>query len=322
MASTVAARAQDRTASTVRSNTDVRWTVIAPDASTAWFALLAEVHLGGAGAFQFVSTSASAPPRALRQSISPALARSREFEVLHFVPLYYPSANRIALATALRAASATPARAPVPRAELLVAALANAMSADARREHLPALASALEDIRPVTPSADRLALWQRRMDSLFLPALAPWLRNERLDAGRLIVSDAIGPEGRIFAGTSDRSDNLIAVGAASDDIEPDAPIFAYTRELCYPAVTRAARARGFTAGDPNSARRTSLAAVRCGADLLTHLLPAQAGAYRAFWLRRAGQSGETARFDAVFPPDSALRVDVATSLGRATGTPR
>ena len=34
----------------------------------------------------------------------------------------------------------------------------------------------------------RRSRWQRRLDSLYLPALAPFLGRERLDAGRLIVA--------------------------------------------------------------------------------------------------------------------------------------
>ena len=293
------------------------WRITAPDASAAWFTLLAELRLGGAGAFPFVSATGT------RHPLATTLAGRREFEVLHFVPLYYPSASRAALADALRAAAVTPARAPAPRAELVVAVLVNALSVDARREVLPALATAYEAVQPVLPAPDRLARWQERLDVLYAPALEPWLRAERLDAGRLIVSEAIGAEGRIFAGTTDRADNLIAVGTSSDDPDPDAPLLAFTRELCYPAVTRAAaRAPGFNAADPASARRTSLAAVRCGADLLDRLLPARADAYRAFWLRRTGQPAELTRFDAVFPADPALRADLTASLGRVAATSR
>jgi hypothetical protein len=304
-------------------SSSVRWTLAAPDASSAWFALLADLRLPGAGAFEFVTPFANGdrPPHV--DALARALARSRQFEVLHFLPLYYPSADRKALAAALRAAATTPARTPVPRAELVVAALVSALSADARREYLPTLAAALEDVRPSLPSPSRLAQWQMRFDSLYAPALAPWLRLERLDAGRLIVSEAIGAEGRIFAGTTDRSDNIITVGAMSDDPDPDAPLLAFAREVCFPAVSRAAsRENGFDATDATSSRRTSLAAVRCGAELLEMLLPARANAYRAFWLRQAHQPATPARFDAAFPPDPALDAAITASLRRLANTPR
>ncbi|MBL0173567.1 MAG: hypothetical protein IPP90_23335 [Gemmatimonadaceae bacterium] len=292
-----------------------RWTVSSPDASLAWFDLLARLRLPGAGAFAFVvpRDDASVAP------LARALAQSRDFEILHFVPLYYPTADRAALVAALRAASRTPAIASAPRAELVTAALTNALSPDARRDRFPELASALEHARAVPPSPAQLAAWQQRLDSVFTPALQPWLQAERLDGGRLIVSPAIGAEGRMFAGTSDRADNIIAVGTGAGDPDAEAPLLAFVRELCFPAVTRAAEhARGFNAADPRSARRASLAAVRCGGDLLDQLLPTRAAAYRAFWLRAAG-APTSASFDVAFPPDPVLQPSLAASLRRVAG---
>jgi hypothetical protein len=296
----------------------VRWTVRAPDAALAWFALLADLRLQGAGPFPLVASPPGPAPPSFRELATGVAAR--EFEVLHFVPLYHPSADRGALAAAIRAAASTPARAPAPRAELVVAVLSRSISADARRDRLPAIADALGQVRHTAPSPDRMAAWQQRLDSLYLPALAPWLRAERLDAGTLIVSPAIGAEGRLFAGTADRADNLVAVGTFPDDPESDAPLLAFARELCFPAVTRAAgAARGFDAADPRSARRASIAAVRCGAELLDRLVPSRAAAYRAFWLRRAG-TRDGGDFDAAFPADPALRESLAAALRRVERT--
>ena len=290
------------------------WSVAAPDASMAWFTLLAELRLPGPGAFAFTAPVA----RAANESLARDLAGSREFEVLHFVPRYHPSADRAALAAGLRAAAGTPARAPTPRAVLLVAALSQSITTAANRARLPALASALERTSALAPPPDRLSLWQQRLDSLYIPALAPWLRVERLDAGRVIVTPSLGAEGRIFAGTTDRSDNIIAVGTFPSDPDPEAPLLAMVRELCFPAVTRAADAsRDFDAADPGSARRASLAAVRCGAQLIEALLPSRTEAYRAFWLRRASEVGrDAARFDTAFPPDAALQPALAAALRR------
>ena len=306
---------------------DRRWTLAAPDAALAWFELLADLHLEGAGAFPFTA------PRPVRDTgdaapnggLARALERSREFEVLHFVPLYHPSADRAALAEAIRAASAPTPRAPTPRASLLVTALSQSLSSTARRDRLPELAAALGRARPVAPAPAELAVWQRRMDETYAPALASWLRAEHLDSGRLIVSPALGPEGRIFAGTVDRLDNLVAVGSFPKDADPEAPLLAFVRELCFPAVTRAATgASGFSEGDPRSARRASLAAVRCGADLLDRVLPSRAVAYRAFWLRqRAADAGAdpSQTFDIAFPADPALQPAVRAALKRVETSP-
>jgi hypothetical protein len=283
--------------------------------------VLADARAPGAGAFAFVAPTAA--PMPLPSSTARALAASRDFEILHFVPLYHPSADRAALASALRAAAVTPARAPTARAEFLVAALTQSLSADARRAHLPALAAALEERRVEAPDPVRLAALQRALDSLYRPALLPWLRAERLDAGRLIVSPSIGPEGRLFAATADRADNLAAVGAFPRDPDPEAPLLAFAREICFPVVTRASQgARGFSVADAASARRAGLAAVRCGAQLLDTLLPSRAEAYRAFWLRQSGAPEGRARFEQIFPPDEALTAAITAAVRRvAPATP-
>lgn len=302
----------------------VRWRIATPDAALAWYAVLADLRLPGAGAFAFTARGTT---RAGDAELARALAASREFEILHFVPLYHPSADRSALAEALRAAAGDAV--PPPRATLLVGALRQALSPAARRQRLPALAEALRDARPETPGAGRTTAWQALLDSVYLPALAPWLVAERLDEGRLIIAPALGPEGRLFAATADRADNLVAVGSFAADTVAEAPLLAFARELCFPAVSRAAREARLRAEDPASARRASLAAVRCGASLLDRRLPSRAGAYRRFWLRRLAESGTAVTIPAesdgaalreafarAYPPDAALDPALDRVLGR------
>lgn len=299
-----------------------RWRVVTPDAALAWYAVLADLRLPGAGAFAF---TAGGTVHAGQAALARSLADSRESESLHFVPLYHPSADRAALAAAVRVAAGDGP--PAPRATLVVAALRQALPAASRRSQLPAVADALLDVRPEIPAAERVAAWQALLDTLYGPALAPWLVAERLDEGRLIVAPAIGPEGRLFAGTADRTDNLVAVGRFEADASPDAPLLAFAREVCFPVVSRAARAAGLRAEDPESARRASLAAVRCGSALLDRRLPARASAYRRFWLqRRTGSAAAVpveadaealrAAFVRAFPPDAPFEDAVARALAR------
>lgn len=308
-----------------------RWTIGAPEATLAWYAVLADLRVPGDGAFAFTRATPGAPT-ATADRARP-IGAMRGHEVLHFVPLYHPSGDRAALAAALRASAEPIATAPSPRAALLVGALVQSLSASDRRAQLPALAAALESRRVVAPAPQRMAVWQRALDSLFLPALSPWLVLERLDRGRLLVVPALGPEGRLFAGTQDRADNLVAVGSFDGDADALAPLHAFVREVCFPAVSRATTgARGFAVGDAESARRASVAAVRCGAALLDARSPAQAEAYRAFWLRQSagagantgsgagaraatGESTLTA-FDRVFPADAALSPALDRAIAR------
>lgn len=315
---------------TSRSVAPGRWSVVSPAGALAWFDLLADLRLPGAGAFPLVEVRSGAIPPGERDLAS-ALARTRESEILHFAPLYHPSADRAALAAALRGAARTPARPPTPRAALLVGALARTLSTDVRSARLPELAVALERRSSVIPPAPaRLAVLQRELDSLYLPALSRWFTLERLDAGRLIVAPGIGTEGRIFAGTSDRTDNQVAVGDFASDADASAPLLAFVREVCFPAITRATQGVvGFEATNADGARRASLAAVRCGAALLDARLPSRADAYRAFWLRRAAaapgapaatghgdRAALQADFERAFPRDPAIAGAVDRAVGR------
>lgn len=319
--------AQEHSAGATARSIAPRWTVVAPDAALAWFALLADLRLGGAGALDFTASRASAPREsAPLRALELALAGTRDGEILHFVPLYHPSADRAALAAALLGAVGDGA--PSARATLLTGALRGAFTPARRRDLLPPLADALRRAVPAVPDAARLASWQRLFDDEFGPALAPWLRLESLDDGRLIIAPGIGPEGRIFAATADRRDNLVAVGSFPDDADPAAPLHAFTREICFPAVTRASQAARLDARDPRAARRASLAAVRCGAALLDVRLPSRAAAYRAFWIRRVdaraattADGGLDAEFDRHFPPDQTFAAALARELKRLAHSP-
>lgn len=307
-----------------------RWVVVAPDAALAWFTVLADWRIDSEGAFPFIAPApASRAPTGRDEPLAREIRSHPDRGVLQFVPLYYPSADRPALAAALRAA-ATGSAAPTARATFLVSALATAMPQVARRDQLPRLAAALERAEATAPTAAQLARWQQRLDSLYLPKLAPWLALEHLDGGRLIVAPAIGAEGRLFAATPDRTDNLVAVGAFADDADPDAPLFAFVREVCFPAVSRAASAARLGPTVVGAARRSSIAAVRCGAMLLDSCVAERAASYRGFWIRQAARSGPMPRrgyvpeddaelrreFDRVFPVDAPLAVGTACALRR------
>jgi len=292
-----------------------QWRFTAPEAAGAWYAALDSLRLDGAGAFPFHRSSGTST-----RPLARTLAASPRFEILHFVPLYYPSATRESLTAAVRDA-ATTVESRQPRAQFLVGALRQTLPNAADRATLPAIADLASTTKPVAIPATQLDRWQQQWNTRFAPALGRYLADQRLDGGVVIVADALGPEGRLFAGVpADRFDNLIAVGtplAAGDD---DGPLFAVVREACFPLVSRAADATPNFARDPAAARRTSLAAVRCGADLLDTLLPAEAGAYRVHW-RLAADAGGTRTFDSLFPPDPALAPRLRTMLDKIAPAP-
>ncbi len=300
-------------AATLPATASAQWLVVSPPAAVAWYAAVDSVRLPGPGAFSFTrSVSPSAHP------LTRALTNGR-FDLLHFVPLYYPSATRDGLADAADdAATGAPSRAA--RGALTVGALGQAITDPADRRTLTAFAALVRRMNARPAPASQIAAWQEAWTRRFAPALAPYLRSQRLDAGRLLVIPTLGVEGRIFTGVAaDRTDNQIAVGAPLGPTDPDGPLFAAVRELCFPVVSRAADAtpafRRTVRTPADAARRTSIAAVRCGAELLDRLLPAEAAGYRTHW-RLAVQASDDATFDALFPADPVLASPVRSLLAQ------
>ncbi|MBA4072434.1 MAG: hypothetical protein C0497_11445 [Gemmatimonas sp.] len=145
--------------------------------------------------------------------MAPLLSGGR-YDILHFVPLYYPSAGTAALADALAQAAGTAAPS-VPRAQFLVGALRQAFPSAAERAPLTVLADALRRVSARRVSAEALDALQAHWTRAFAPALAAYLHDQHLDAGLLRVIPALGPEGRLFSGVAgDRTDNIVAVAAS------------------------------------------------------------------------------------------------------------
>lgn len=293
------------------------WRFTAPDAAAAWFQALDDAHLAGPGAFSFYRSRGTSDSRLAR-----SLAASGDYEILHFAPLYYPSATRQALVRATRDAAALSLAPSTPRAAFLVGALASALPRPAQRAPLAELADMVERSQPPVVPVATLDGWQRAWDTRFAVALAPYLHAERLDGGVVMVAAALGPEGRLFAGRpGDRTDNLVAVGTFDASPSADAPVFAFVRELCFPLVSRAAdQSPSLRTSRTDAARRSSIAAVRCGAELLDRLLPAEVGAYRALWQHIAEPIGRAA-FDTLFPPDPVLAPRIHTALAQLSPRP-
>ena len=284
-----------------------RWQVTSSPAADRWFAAMAQLDLPVPGTLTFYRRSTQPPPAWRAQA-----ARARALEVLHFVPLYYPSATPAALTAAVRAAANGQA-AHTPRASFLVGALQRTVTATDERQLL-AFVAALADSAvhgDAVPDA-QLAALQAAWDSVYAPALAPFLVARRLVGGALLVSPALGAEGRIFEGRpGDPLDNVIAVGAARESGLIEAPLLEAVRESCAPLITELSADRRAWRDDPVSA---SQASVRCGLALVDRALPARAEAYRTLWARHAG----AARFADAFPPnareDTAIRAAIQSAF--------
>ncbi len=287
-----------------------QWRLASPPAAASWYALLDSLGVAGTGAFRFTATGAERATDFGRR-----LSQGGRYDILHFVPLYYPSAGTAALADALTQAAGT-APPTAPRAQFLVGALRQALPSAAERAPLAELANGLRRLSARRVSADSLGALQAHWNRTLAPALAPFLRDQQLDAGLLWVLPALGPEGRLFAGVAaDRTDNIVAVAAAPEG--GHGPLYAAVRELCFPLVSRTAEAtpafRRTAGNSTEAARRAGIAAVRCGAELLDHVAPAEAGPYRTYW-ERVTTRAQT--FDAAFPPDPVLAPAIRSALER------
>lgn len=285
------------------------WRVTNSPAADRWFAAMARLDLPTPGELPFYM-KVSLPPPPWRAEA----ARTRALDVLHFVPLYFPSATPASLAAAVRAA-ALGQSAPMPRASFLVGALEHTFTTTNDR-HLLALVGALADSARGPPAvpADRLAALQSTWDSAYAPALASYLAARRLDGGELFVSPSLGAEGRIFEGLpADRRDNVIAVGTAPASGLVEAPLLAVVRESCSLLITELSAIRHALGDDPIAASR---ATVRCGAALIDRVLPSRSAAYRALWSHLAGRRP----FADAFPPVPDEDAAIAAAVQRALGT--
>ena len=236
--------------------------------------------------------------------------RAPALDVLHFVPLYFPSATLAALLGGVRAA-AQGQPIPTPRATFLISVLQRTITTTNDRRLL-SLFAALADSTPGEPALPdvRLTALQAIWDSTYAPALAPYLSARRLDGGLLFISKPLGPEGRIFEGRpEDRGDNVIAVGESTESGISEAPLLSAVRELCAPLMTNLSAELRWRA-DPVTAGR---ATVRCGCALVDRALPTRSAMYRALWARNA----HAAKYSEGFPPNPSEDAAIDSALQRA-----
>lgn len=281
------------------------WRVVSSVAADRWFSATAQLDLPVPGALAFYVKSPRPPPSWRSEAM-----RAPALDVLHFVPLYFPSATLAALLGGVRAA-AQGQPIPTPRATFLISVLQRTITTTNDRRLL-SLFAALADSTPGEPALPdvRLTALQAIWDSTYAPALAPYLSARRLDGGLLFISKPLGPEGRIFEGRpEDRGDNVIAVGESTESGISEAPLLSAVRELCAPLMTNLSAELRWRA-DPVTAGR---ATVRCGCALVDRALPTRSAMYRALWARNA----HAAKYSEGFPPNPSEDAAIDSALQRA-----
>lgn len=260
--------------------------------------------------------------------------RDQTFEVFHFVPLYFASTSVDPMLSALALVAATEG---TPTAEDMLAqfgasAVAATIPSEQQRvvlgEWTETLRTEWDDFFAdywrghAVETGPFIRSAQADWDQNFAPRLAGYLNAYRIDGGILVLSDPVGPEGRIFEGDpANPLDNIVVVGL-DDDAGPRAPLFAAVREMCFPVVREVLAAQPTVPDRTEAATRSSHAAVRCGAYLLDHLAPDMAQEYRSGFASDAPGSPAdvTAAFERKYPIDAAIRAAIQEKLGAIPGS--
>jgi len=241
------------------------------------------------------------PPTPLEQrsaEFGDAFVADSAFEVLHFVPLWFPVSTPSDLLESIRLGSergesairqvgprerfgltALLATLPTPEERVRLVRLVDAL----RREWTAGYAVLQDVLLPDGRAAEVAAAWQP-----VAAALAPYLRARKLTGGAVLLVASLGPDGRFFAGDpKNPTDNVVAVRLGPGE-PAQAAVYRLVRELCYPAVREAMQGTEPTDDRVRGERVSGIAAVRCGHELLARYAPREVAGYDEQWLREAG----------------------------------
>jgi hypothetical protein len=134
-----------------------------------------------------------------------------------------------------------------------------------------------------------------------------------MGGGLVVVSPAIGIEGRIFAGSPDnQGDNVLVISAPAGPENATEAIYSMLRELSFPVARRAMDRVGGATGVRNQDEgRAGRAAVRAGALVLEAYRPQALDEYQQFFLSQARRTVPPSRalrsaFEGAYPLDPAL----------------
>jgi hypothetical protein len=270
----------------------IGWTFRSSPGADLWFHGLAVIGLDVPGTFpaldpEYASAvrqakeAAGVYPTALDQQaerLRDEFRKDPAFQVFQFVPLYFADVPRDRMFSALRAV----ADGRLGDTELIdrtarpgVGAVARALTSGGQRRALGRLLDLLDvewqgfyesywSEHVEAGLASRVAaageLWSDQIE----PAAERFFRARRIDRGIVLVSPAVGPEGRLDEGVpASRSDNVIAAPLPLEG-DVDATVFGALYQACYAIVAEALRAPGVIASDQAGVAT----AVRCGERLL------------------------------------------------------
>jgi hypothetical protein len=143
------------------------------------------------------------------------------------------------------------------------------------------------------------------------PRLADFLTERRMDGGTIVLSAAVGPQGRLFIGAPDNNEDNLMIVWSRPGASPREPAYYAVKEICYAVVGPALEELVEEKVENISLRMT--AAVRCGALVLDRYAPVLAARYRRTMMRSVGADTVTAtigRFEERF----SLEPEILTAL--------
>lgn len=299
-----------------------------------WFHGMASVDPFGAGPQPLYDPSYPARMRAAKEEsgVGPtpldqqagyfrdAFRADPAFEVFHFLPLYFPDATSVEFFSALEALAVTRdgiPRAASPRTAMGLAAIGAVLPKQTQRVVLGEFVAGLEaeDLffrrlqRELAADQEttRRTL-QQLWDSEFGPGLQLLLEGLGLSGGTVVLSDALGPEGRVFSGSRRNArDNILVVSGPKEGEGEETVIFSMLRELTFSMARRVLSSVGADEAPGEVPEELVVrGAVRSGALIMERFFPENLTTYQQFYLTREGHSlspeGDVgAFFQAAFP---------------------
>ncbi|MFQ5702428.1 MAG: hypothetical protein ACE5HT_00225 [Gemmatimonadales bacterium] len=269
----------------------------------------------------------------LAEELRQAFSKDPAFQQLHFMPLYFPKVSREEMLHSLMAV----ARKRIKQEGVLNDSTSRGIQLASRtfqkgdqRKLLAKFVAALQNEWDVfyrdyweqhfASDSGYYARIQQRWDAEVAPAIEPFLTKQRLQGGRIFVSPALGPEGRLFQGNVfRRTENAVAVWWPQwDDL--DASLYSAVREMCFSVVDDAVVTARVKRSEVQKV--SSKAAVRCGAMLLEQGDPEGFVEYRRSFLRAVGIEAEGAQLATAF--EDAYQVDdnLVEAIRRHLAPPR
>lgn len=243
------------------------------------------------------------------------LSADSAFEVLHFLPLYFvgqePTLVLAALRDAIRGTPSSSRGRPLTSAANLVAAT---LASGQERAVFASLLDAMSDEWTTFLRADRASRMdddrrvvhnlQTAWDSRFARSLDGYLSAMGAHRGTILISPALGTDGRILRAPSGAV--IVAVSGTPALSRDDAALLRAVRELGFPLLDRLHTPLGSGASRVASARARDVAAVRAGAIILDVVDGALAADYRRLFLDAIGGRA----FNSAYPLSSEAEAEL------------